>query len=329
MDTAEEHDHGPRPSPLACPVGTPDEQVERRLALAAGLNSLIVIVEFVGGLLTGSLALLSDAAHNLTDVVALVLSYLAHRLSRRPPSESRTYGWHRAEVFAAVVNSATLIVIGGAIIWEAWTRFYTPPQIKLEVMFGVAVASFAGNALGMIVLGHGHHDLNLRSAYVHIVGDVLASAGVVVAALVMKLTGQYFWDPVLSALIALAILYSSGGLLWEALHILLEGVPRGMKLEAVVAALKEITGVIDVHDVHLWSLCSNVHALSAHVVSAGELGDRGREGLIAQAQSMLAARFGIAETTLQVETSADESDVLLHAAGHATAEAVAHHGHHH
>jgi cobalt-zinc-cadmium efflux system protein len=318
----------PKPSPLACALPS-DQQTERRLAFAAGLTSLILVAEIVGGVFTHSLALLSDAAHVFTDVFALFLSYLAHRLSRRPPSRSRTYGWHRAEVFAAALNGATLVVIGVGIIREAWERFQAPPAVKAGPMLAVAAAGLIANAIVLLRLGgHSHRDLNLRAAYLHVLGDLLASVGVVVAAVIMQLTGVYLVDPILSALIALAIIFSSVRLLREAMHILLEGVPRGMKLDDVVDALKALPGVIDVHDLHVWSLCSNVHALSAHVVS-GPLSDGEREALIAEAESALGSRFGIGETTLQVETSSTEADELLHAAGHETAHALAHPGHNH
>ena len=321
------HDYGP--GPLACPQPPSDERTERRLAIASALTAIALVAEVVGGLLTGSLALLSDAAHVFTDVFALLLAYATLRLSRRPPSRSRTYGWHRAEVLAAVLNGATLVLIGLGIIWRAWLRLQAPPEIKTVPMLIVAVAGLAANAVVLWLLGgHGHRDLNVRGAYLHVLGDLLGSVGVVGAALVMRLTGVYVVDPILSAVIAIAIIVGSGRLLHGALHILLEGVPRGMMIEEVVGALRDLPGVVDVHDLHVWSLCSNVHALSAHVVSA-DLANGDRERLLAEAETLLASRFGIAETTLQVETSSSDADALLHAAGHDTAHALASHAHHH
>jgi len=321
--------HDQKAGLLACPPEPSDGHTERRLAAAAALTAITLVAEVIGGFLTGSLALLSDAAHVFTDVFALLLAYATLRLSRRPPSRSRTYGWHRAEVLAAVLNGTTLIVIGLGIIWKAWQRLEAPPEIKTLPMLLVAIAGLAANGVVLWLLGgHGERDLNVRGAYLHVLGDLLGSVGVVGAAVVMKLTGVYVVDPILSAVIAIAIIVSSGRLLHEALHILLEGVPRGMRLEEVAGALKDIPGVVDVHDLHVWSLCSNVHALSAHVVTA-ELGDADREQLIAEAQALLASRFGIAETTLQVEISSSDADALLHVAGHDTAHALVNHTHHH
>jgi cobalt-zinc-cadmium efflux system protein len=324
------HDHDHRGA-LACGVAG-DEQTGARLAFAAGLTALIFVAELIGGLLTGSLALLSDAAHVFSDVLALLLSYGAHRLARRAPSATRTYGWHRVEVFAAIVNGLTLVVIGIGIIREAYGRLVAPPSIHVGPMLIVAVCGLVANAIVLLRLGgHGHSDLNLRGAYLHVLGDLLASVGVVIAAVVMRLTGFYLIDPILSVLIALAIIYSSLRLLREGAHILLEGVPHGVKLEDIAEILRELPGVQEVHHVHAWSICSNVHALSAHLVTCS-LDDASREALVNQANELVAERFGIAETTFQIETQVCivGSDVL-HAATHTEAESVANgrNRHHH
>lgn len=310
------HDHGGEAALLACSPQPADEQTGKRLAFAAGLTAAILVAEIVGGLLTHSLALLSDAAHVFSDVLALLLSYGAYRLARRPPSLSRTYGWHRAEVLAGLANGSALVLIGIGIIREAWERFVSPPEVQAGVMLLVAVGGLVANAIVLLRLGgHGHRDLNLRSAYLHVLGDLLASIGVVVAGIVMRLTGQYIVDPLLSVAIALAVIFSSLRLIHEAVHILLEGVPRGIELEDIVSALEALPEVLNVHHVHVWSLCSNVHALSAHLCTTN-LSDEQRHVLRAQALALLGQRFGIAEATLQLETDCLDRDHLLHAAAH-------------
>jgi cobalt-zinc-cadmium efflux system protein len=188
-------------------------------------------------------------------------------------------------------------------------------------MLVVALCGLVGNAIVLLRLGgHGHGDLNVRGAYLHVLGDLLASVGVVVAGVLIHLTGVQVIDPILSVLIALAIIYSSVRLLREALHILLEGVPYGLKLEEVVEALRALPGVVDVHHLHAWSICSNVHALSAHLITCpGD--DAAREALLAEAERLVTSRFGIAETTFQVETTACEPGHVLHVSTHAQASA--------
>ncbi len=327
-DDHADHDHHHHADAPACSDGAGDEQTGSRLAFAAGLTAVILVAEIVGGLLTGSLALLSDAAHVFSDVFALGLSWGAHKLARRPASRRRTVGWHRAEVLAALFNGATLIVIGIGIIREAIERFQDPPDIDTGPMLIVAMAGLIVNAFVLMRLGgHGHGDLNLRSAYLHVLGDMLASVGVVVAGVVMWFTGWYLVDPILSVLIALAIMYSSVRLLKEAIHILLEGVPKGMDLDDIVDTLRDLPDVTDVHHVHVWSICSNVHAISAHLIAC-EMSDEAREKLMEEAGRVVGEKFGIAETTFQVETTACDPGDLLHVAGHGMSSNHDH-GHHH
>ena len=325
-DDHHQHEHGAS----ACGLEGGDEETGSRLAFAAGLTALILVAEVVGGLLTGSLALLSDAAHVFSDVFALGLSYAAHRLARRPPSRKRTYGWHRAEVLAAVINGVTLVVIGLGILREAWERFGDPPDIQTGPMLAVAAAGLIVNAFVLLKLGgHGHSDLNLRSAYLHVLGDMLASVGVVVAGVVMLFTGWFLVDPILSVAIALAIIYSSFRLLREGFHILLEGVPHGVDLDEVVESLRGLLGVTDVHHVHAWSICSNVHALSAHLM-VDEMPDEAREELLEEASRVVGETYGITETTFQVETTICHPGHVLHVASHAEANGGATgNGHHH
>jgi len=308
-------------SHLSCPV---DQETGHKLAFATALTAVIVVAEVAGGLWTHSLALLSDAAHAFTDVGALALSYMAFRLAQRPPSLERTYGWHRAEVFAALVNGLTLVAIVGGILYEAWGRLQHPPEVRATAMMIIAAVGLAANAIVLVRLGgHGHQDLNLRAAYLHVLGDLLGSVAVVIGGVVMMATGLWQVDPIISVLIACIVALSAVRLLYEVGHILLEGVPRGMSLKAVIEAMKAVPGVEDVHHLHAWSLCSNVRALSAHV-QACPATEEDRSRIVAELNRVLAEGFNVAEVTLQLESGLCPVPDLLHAAGHGEAEN--HHG---
>ncbi len=216
--------------------------------------------------MSGSLALLGDAAHMLQDVVALLLSLGAIIIAGRLPSPSRTFGYHRVEIGAAVANGFLLIGVSVMIVFEALARFSHPRPIDSTVMFGVAVIGLAANLAAMYVL-HGSHDLNIRSAFLHVLGDTLSSVAVIAAAIWIAFTGQTFVDPLLSIAIAVLILVSSFSLLREALRILLQFAPRDVDTEAVIRDIESVAGVDGVHNVHLWSLCSNINVLDAHVYS--------------------------------------------------------------
>jgi len=239
---------------------------QRSLKLAIVLTAIIFLAEVIGGLVSGSLALLGDAAHMLQDVVALLLSLGAIIIAGRLPSPSRTFGYHRVEIGAAVINGFLLIGVSIMIVNEALARFSSPRPIDSTVMLGVAVIGLAANLAAMYVL-HGSHDLNIRSAFLHVLGDTLSSVAVIVAAAWIAFTGQTFVDPLLSIAIAILILISSFSLLREAFRILLQFAPRDVDTEAVIRDIESVVGVDGVHNVHLWSLCSNINVLDAHVYS--------------------------------------------------------------
>lgn len=289
--------------------------LERRFLWSLALTGLILLAEAAGGLWTGSLALLSDAAHVFMDVFALGLSFIALRLSALPADDRHTYGYHRLEVLAALANGATLIVVALGIFGEAWERWLAPGPVKSGEMLAIAVIGLAVNLVVAFVLGghahrdgedgHGAHaeDVNLKSAWLHVVGDALSSLGVIAAAVVMGLTGWYWVDPLTSVLIGVIILLGSGRVLKNALHILVEGAPEHLSLRSVGEALTTAPGVVDVHDLHVWSLCAGHVALSAHVV----LPDQpltGSEAVMAELKARLRQRFGIEHTTIQFECAA-------------------------
>ncbi|MCX6029690.1 MAG: cation diffusion facilitator family transporter [Chloroflexi bacterium] len=274
---------------------------ERRFILSLALTGLILTAEVAGGLWTHSLALLSDAGHVALDLLALGMSYAALRLAARPADDRHTYGFHRWQVIAALVNGATLFLVSFGIFREAWIRLREPAAVLAGPMLVVAIVGLVVNLLVALVLReHDHDDLNVRSAFLHVLGDALSSVGVIIAGVVMLLTGWTLADPLVSVLIGAIILAGSGRVLREALHILVEGAPAGVTAGEVSRAISAIAGVSNVHDLHVWTVSPGYTALSAHVVLADQR--------LAEAQRVqddlraaLAARFGIRHTTVQFE----------------------------
>ena len=283
-------------------IDRPRERVHRRpLVIALAISAIFLVVEVVGGLVTNSLALLADAGHMATDVAALALALFAAWLAGRPATPQHSFGLYRTEVLAAVVNGAGLIVIALLIFWEAARRFTAPPTVDSGPMLVVAVAGLVANAASAWVLsrGGGHeHNLNIRGAFLHVVGDLLGSVGAIVAALIMLATGWYLADPILSAGIGLLILWSAARLLRDSLDVLLEATPRHIDAEEVRAAMMGVDGVMNVHDLHIWTVTSGFVSLSAHV-EVDEQQDW--HAILLDLSALLRERFGIAHVTLQPE----------------------------
>ncbi len=275
--------------------------MDRRLLLAALFTGLVCAGQVVGGLLTGSLALLSDAAHVFLDSFALALSYFALRAARRPPTDRHTYGLHRLEVLAALVNGATLVAVALGIFREAVERLREPSPVLAGPMLAVAAGGLAVNlAVAWALRHHDRHDLNVHSAFLHVLGDALSSLGVIGAGVVILLTGWTLADPLVSLGIGGVILLGAARVLRKSLHILSEGVPEGMSAAAVQRRMAEVLGVAEVHDLHVWAVSPGFLALSAHVVIADQAlsaADAVREEL----RGLLAREFGITHTTLQFE----------------------------
>lgn len=239
----------------------------KKIFFSIALTGLIFVAEFAGGLWTDSLALLSDSAHVFMDVFALGLSYLAIRAARLPADDRYTYGYHRMQVLAALANGATLLFISFEILREAINRFQNPQPVVAGPMLVIAIIGLAVNVIIALVLrDHDHQDLNVRSAFLHVLGDALASVGVIVAGIVILTTGQQWFDPLVSVLISVLILFSSGRLLMETVHILAEGIPQGMTASEVAETMKAVGGVAEVHDLHIWTVSPAYVALSAHVI---------------------------------------------------------------
>jgi len=263
-----------------------------------GLTAVFMVAEVVGGILSGSLALLADAGHMLTDVAALVLSLFAMQLARTPPTTKRTFGYVRLEILAALVNGAALLVISGFILLEAWQRLREPIEIDGVVMLSVAAVGLVVNIIGASLLhAHAHDNLNMRGAYLHVLGDLLGSVGAIGAGAVVLLTGWAPIDPLVSAGIAALILYSAWNLVREATDVLLESVPGHVDMDAILDDLAGIPGLGDVHDVHVWTLTSGFVALSAH----GVIDDPAEHTRILDAVKERMRAHGIEHVTFQIE----------------------------
>ena len=275
--------------------------LQKKFKIAVVVTFLVFLGELIGGIWSGSLALLSDAAHMMSDVLSLLISWLAIYLSTRPATASRTFGYHRAEVFAAFLNGVSLIAISGWIFYEAYNRYISPTEIKVTAMFIVACLGFVANLFILWQLhGESHGNLNVRSAVLHVIGDTLSSVAVVIGGVIILWKGWYPIDAILSFLIGGIILFGAINVTKEAVHILLENSPRNADAHTVAKHLCDLDTVKDVHDMHIWSLCSNYSALSAHVV-IHENTPLPHDEILKQINTELQQRFGINHTTLQLE----------------------------
>lgn len=278
--------------------------LQKKFKIALVITFFVFLVEVVGGIWSGSLALLSDAAHVMSDVLSLLISWFAIYLSTRPATSSRTFGYHRAEVFAAFVNGITLIVISGWIFYKAYQRYIAPEEIQVGGMFVVACFGLAANLFILWKFhGESHGNLNVRSAVLHVIGDTLSSVAVVIGGILIFWTGWYPIDAILSFLIGGIILIGAVNVTKEAVHILLENSPRNTDAHTVANYLCGLPPVKDVHDMHIWSLCSNYNALSAHVV-IHENNVIPQDIILQQINTELQTRFNINHTTLQLENVA-------------------------
>jgi cobalt-zinc-cadmium efflux system protein len=274
-------------------------QNRKRLAVVLVLTTAYMLAEAVGGVLTHSLALLADAGHMLTDAGGLALALFALYIAERPATPEHTYGYYRAEILAALANGVLLIGLSGYILLEAYQRFRQPLEVASQPMLLIAALGLIVNLAGMLILRAGAEEsLNLRGAYFEVLSDMLASAGVIIAAVVMWKTHWYYADPLLSAGIGLFILPRTFSLLGDAVGVLLEGTPAEVNLAELRAVLCRLPGVADVHDLHVWSLTSRLHAMSVHTV----LRDGALHAEVLEAvQAAVAERFHISHVTVQVE----------------------------
>ncbi|HSY72656.1 MAG TPA: cation diffusion facilitator family transporter [Alloacidobacterium sp.] len=311
--------------------GAPTGKMQRVLQFSLMATLAYVGLTFFAGLRAHSLALISEAGHNISDALALLLSFVAVYFQSRPPTDAKTFGYQRAGVLAGFVNALTLIVIAGWIAVEAIRRLSQPVQVQPRLMMIVAAAGVVMNGVIAALLSRVNTDVNMRSAFLHMLGDTLSTAAVIVGGAAILWTGQAWIDPVLSLAIAVLIIWSSLSIVRETLNILLEGTPRGISLSEIRESLQLIQGVEDVHDLHVWSLGSQTRALASHVTIADlPISESGR--ILDEIKAILRERFYIDHTTIQFENVDCEvahgcvmtvEEVQLHAHGHH------HHGHSH
>jgi cobalt-zinc-cadmium efflux system protein len=282
-------------------LGIVAEQTISRLGLSLGLTALFVILESAAGLYANSLALLTDAAHNFTDVIALGLSLYAVRLTIRPSNSQKTYGYHRAGILAALANSTTLVLISLGVFYEAYQRFKTTPEVKSGVLILVGLIAVIVNlGTALLVRRGSEKDLNLRSVFLHLMGDVASTAGAVIAGIIIYFTHANWLDPFVSVLIGFLILYNAWGILRETIGILLESTPRDVDMQAMIADIKQVEGVMGVHDLHVWSLAQNLRTMSAHILTANLTISEGAD-IQRQINEIVFHRYNISHATLQLE----------------------------
>jgi cobalt-zinc-cadmium efflux system protein len=286
------------------------ENINKNLKIAILLTTLIFFLELAGGILSNSLALLSDSAHVLMDVIALLLTYGAIRISARPSNSNMTFGYHRFEIFAALINGLTIIGIAVFIFYEAYGRILDPLAVKGQEVLVIATIGLAVNAWVALKL-HGHHDLNIKGAYLHVIGDALASIAVIAGAVVIIFTGKTIVDPALSIVIGAMLLYGALKLVFVSVRILLEFAPQHVDADTLIKVLMEIEGVKGVHDIHIWSICSHIHAMSAHVL-VDRIHVQQTEALISIISKIVKDEYQILHTTLQFECA----ECMLNDAGH-------------
>ncbi|HEY3152993.1 MAG TPA: cation diffusion facilitator family transporter [Candidatus Binatia bacterium] len=276
----------------------------RRLLWALVISAVYFIAELIAGFATNSLALLSDAGHMLSDIGAMALSLFAFRMARRPATHQSTYGFHRVEILAALFNGLTLWLIVGVIFAAAYNRFAQPPMVE---SFGMMIVAFFGllvNIAAAAILHGGHrHNLNLRGAFLHVISDAVGSVGAIAAGVIMLTTGWYLADPLISIFISGLILFSSWSLVKDSLSVLMQSVPKGIRLEEVRLTIEAVDGVSKVHDLHIWAVTSDIFTLSAHAVVAN--GEDFHQ-VLNNIEDTLKERFNIEHTTIQLETESRE-----------------------
>jgi cobalt-zinc-cadmium efflux system protein len=281
------HDHGPKDA----------DSVPRALRRALAVTALFMAVEFVGGWWANSLALISDAAHMLTDVGALSLSLFAWYVSRKPSSPQMSFGYQRAEILGALASGLVIWLLAGVLVFEAVSRFRSPPAVDAPVVVGVGVIGLAANLASLFFLRRGRRDnMNVRAAYLHVVADSLGSVAAILSGVVLWLTDFRLIDPIVTLAFAALILFSSWRLVRDSVNVLMESTPAGIDAEAVRAELQAIAGVREAHDLHIWTVSSGKLALSVHLVATGDPAQ-----VLAQANAVLEARYRILHTTIQIE----------------------------
>jgi cobalt-zinc-cadmium efflux system protein len=290
------HDHGHHSHDIS------KEGNKKGLWMALLITTGIMFLELIGGLVTNSLALLSDSGHMLSDAGSLALSLVAIWFATKPASSRKTFGYYRVEILAALFNGATLVLISGFIMWEAYERLLDPPTVASTTMIGIASVGLLANlasAWALMRSGDVEGNLNVRSAYLHILGDSLGSVGAIGAGIVMLAFGWYIADPIISIIVAVLIVISAWRVIRDSINVLMEGTPPTVNYTEVADTLKHINGVIDIHDLHIWTITSGLDSLSCHLVIGD---DQDSQRILQEAVHQMADKFHIEHTTIQVET---------------------------
>lgn len=286
------------------------QETSSRLRIVLALAAAYMLAEAVGGYLTNSLALLADAGHMLSDVAALAISLAGLQASRRAPTASHTYGFHRAEVLGALVNAVALVVVATGIFIEAFRRFGAPPHVEAPLALAIATGGLAVNVAALFILGqHRSEGIGVRGAWLHIMGDALGSIGAMISAAVIWMADWRWADPAASVLIATLVVYSGLSLLWEVIGVLMEGTPPHIDVAEVRASMLEVESVRGVHDLHVWTITSGMESLSGHVLI--DPGDD-HQKILFEVRRVLAERFGITHVTLQLETEEFDEAAVCH-----------------
>jgi cobalt-zinc-cadmium efflux system protein len=276
-------------------------QTTSRLALSLFLTLAFVFIEAIAGIIGNSLALLTDAMHNLTDVIALGLSWYAIRLTTQPANARRTYGYHRVGILVALLNSTTLVLISAGIFYEAWRRLTNPPEVQSGILIAVgAIAVIINLSTALLVRKGSEHDLNIRSAFLHLMGDVVSTIGAVIAGVIIYFTGANWLDPLVSVLIGFLILYNAWGILRDSVNILLEATPHDVDAAQLAQDVMRVKGVLGIHDLHIWSIAQNLRTMSAHILTDDLSISSGTE-IQRQINEIVFHRYNIAHATLQLE----------------------------
>jgi cobalt-zinc-cadmium efflux system protein len=290
--------------------GRPAGGYQRPLLIALGITAIVMIAEFAGGLMANSLALVSDAAHMLADILALLLSIVAFRVSSKPPTNKTTFGFYRLEIFAAQINGGVLVFLSLFIFYEAYLRLMHPEPIKSVLMMVIAGVGLVANVASARVLHQSSQkNLNVKAAFLHIVGDLLSSIGVIVGGIIIFFTGWFIVDPILSFMISLIILKGAYGVVKETAAVLLEAVPKHINLEKLIKEVEAIKGVKSFHDVHVWTITSGLYALSGHVQIRDQQISESAQ-ILGKIRGYLERRYHIEHTTIQFECDVCATDLV-------------------
>lgn len=281
--------------------------IRKRLKIALTLVFFVMCVEVAGGLIAHSLALLGDAAHMLTDAFALSLSLMALTIAAQPSTQTKTFGYHRVEIMAALANGILLLLMALGILWEAYRRFMEPQEVHSGIVIAVATVGLATN-LGVLyflkdpVHNSHHHDLNLKGAFYHVIGDSLASVAVIAGGVAMWMTQWYALDSIIAGVVTLILIWGAQSIIRDAFHILLEGVPKGISIREVEKELTSIPAIKEVHELHVWSICSNIYALSTHALVNDQKVNQ-VESILKEIEILLKEKFNITHSTVQFESN--------------------------